>query len=328
MLYRIFGLSVASDQPVPGLAACETSGLPDVQLRFHGHPSRLQDLEPTGAPLYVSAARDASGVPALIVTRLAGGEYFRLQYRDGTEFVADRQGTRVWASWREPSTLDDTATYLLGPVLGFLLRLRGVTCLHASAVAIDGHALVLVGPPSAGKSTTAAAFARRGLPVLADDLVALEDRGTTFQAQPAFPRLRLWPESVTRLYGTPDALPRLTPSWEKRGLDLLDQGCHFQREPLPILGIYALDSRSESGVTPLVEGMRPSAALLALAANTSANYLLDSALRAREFEVLSRLIAAVPIRRVRPHADAAHLGRLCDVILEDHRRLASYVHAL
>jgi hypothetical protein len=40
-------------------------------------------------------------------------------------------------------------------------------------------------------------------------------------------------------------------------------------------------------------------------------------MRAREFEVLSRLVTAVPVRRVSPHADATRLGELCKVIRED-----------
>ncbi len=52
------------------------------------------------------------------------GTYFRFQYTDGTEFVIDRRGGRIWATWSAAGTVEDMATYLLGPVLGFVLRLR------------------------------------------------------------------------------------------------------------------------------------------------------------------------------------------------------------
>ncbi len=37
---------------------------------------------------------------------------------------------------------------LLGLILGFVLRLRGVTCLHASAIAVRDRAIALLGPAS------------------------------------------------------------------------------------------------------------------------------------------------------------------------------------
>jgi hypothetical protein len=39
-------------------------------------------------------------------------------------------------------------------------------------------------------------------------------------------------------------------------------------------------------------------------------------MRAREFEMLGRLVAAVPVWRVRPHQDPAKIEDLCNVIEE------------
>src|SRR5262249_22183040 len=152
-------------------------------------------------------------------------------------------------------TLEDTATYLLGPVLGFILRLRGVTCLHASAVAICDQAIAILGPAGAGKSTTAASFARAGYKVLTDDIVALDERGDAFLVQPAYPRVRLWSESVNALFGTEDALPLLTPTWDKRYLDLQANISCFQEHPLPLAAIYLLDKRSSDPAAPFIEAV-------------------------------------------------------------------------
>ena len=50
---------------------------------------------------------------------------------------------------------------------------------HAGAFAVDGRAWGVIGDNEAGKSTLLAALAQRGVPVLADDLVAVED-GCTY----------------------------------------------------------------------------------------------------------------------------------------------------
>jgi hypothetical protein len=265
---------------------------------------------------YVSPYRDPDGRPVLTIWELTGGDYYRLLFADGTEFWVDRPGTAVWADWPGGLTPEDTATYLLSSVMGFVLGLRGTPCLHGSAVAVGGRAVALVGPSGAGKSTTAAALALRGLPVLADDLVVLRGRGEPFLVQPAYPRLRLWPASARLLCGEAP-LPPLTPNWDKRFLDLTGNGCRFQDRPLPLGAVYLLDPRGTDPVAPCVEPLPAADGLIALVANTYLNHLPDRRLRARGFDLLGRVAARVPLRRVKPHADPDRLARLCDVILDD-----------
>ena len=270
---------------------------------------------------YTSPNADRADVPVLQVWKLEGGAYFRLRYCDGVEFILNREGTRVWAGWPGSAKLEDAAVYLLGPVMGFLLRLRGIICLHASGIEVDGQVLAFMGPPGAGKSTTAAAFARRGYPVLTDDITALEENRKRFWVLSGSPRLCLWPDAVTALYGSPEALPRLTPEdavdpqWDKRWLDLAGPEYYFQSQPLPLGAIYLLGERALTG--PNFEAVTGKAAMLALLANTYSYYLVDKVLRAQEFEALSRLLDQVPIRRVTPHPDPAYLPRMCELIVED-----------
>jgi hypothetical protein len=214
-------------------------------------------------------------------------------------------------------TLEDTATYLLGPIFGLVMRLQGVPCLHASAVAVEGRAVVLLGPAGAGKSTTAGAFARRGFPVLSDDVVALKQQGGHLVVQPGNPYLRLWPDSVQTLFGTPDALPRLTPNWDKCYLDLTEPGYRFQARPLPLGAVYILCERRDDPLVPRVEGLNAREGLVTLVANTYTNYLLDRQMRAQEFKLLGRVLGDVPLQRLIRHPDPAYLPRLCEVVIED-----------
>jgi hypothetical protein len=264
---------------------------------------------------YTSPFLEAGG-PAVTVSRVAGGAYVRWRYSDGTEFVIDRGGRDIWARWAASSTLEDTATYLLGPILGFVLRLRGVTCLHASAVAIGGRAVAFVGPPYAGKSTTAAAFARLGCRILSDDVVAIDEARDVVHVRPAYPQVRLWPDSVALLYGSAEALPRLTPNWDKRVL-AADAGGRGAAAPLPLAAVYVLGPRGADNGAQRVERIAPAEALLALVANTHVSYLDDPAARGREFGTLGTVAAAVPVRRATPPSDAASLSAFCERILDD-----------
>jgi len=316
--YKFFGLVFRSNLSLPGIPL-EREPVERCDLTLHLGVSPNSDEENKTAYqelTYVSPYENDQGQPVLQIWKVACGAYVRITYDDGTQFWLDQHLQNVWATWPGDLPIENVTCYLLGPVLGLLLRLRGVVCLHASAVAVAGRGVAFMGSAGTGKSTTAAAFSKLGYPVLSDDISALEERGGAFFVNASHPQLCLWPESVKMLYGTPEALPRLSPRWDKRRLTLGEQGTSFGRGLLGLAAIYVLGDR-QVGAAPLVESMRPQAALLALVSDTYANRILDRELRAREFEVLGRLVSTVPIRRVRASEDAGGLEKLCRVIHED-----------
>jgi hypothetical protein len=321
----VYGLRLSADVVIPGLEPIANPERCDLDIRLLPDTDAVfEDRRFSRDLFYTESPNSGAELPTLSVWRSASGDSFRFAYQDGTEFVLDRTDRRIWSRWPAPSTLEDAATYLLGPILGYWLRLQGVTCLHASAIAVDGRAIALVGPHHAGKSTTAAAFARRGYPILSEDVVALRQQEGAFMVSPGYPLLRLWPASVRHLFGRAEALPRLTPNWDKCYLDLRAGVDRFQRDPLPLAAIYLLGDRRADPAAPAVEAVTSASRLMMLVANTYANYLLDEPSRAQEFQTLGRLIARVPVRRVIPHVDPAFLPRLCDVILDDCRSLDSW----
>ncbi len=329
--YSIYGVCLDTDRALPGLIPTDAKPQNSViTVNLGTLPQGLDQLLKQNKVTYYTSVQTQNGQPSLVITQFGNG-YIQLSYADGTEFIVQPNQRVIWATWASSSTLEDTVMYLLGPVLGFVLRLRGLVCLHGSAVVVDDRAIILAGKPGAGKSTTAAALAARGCPVLADDLAVLmapqnslyggSRYGDSYHVQPAYPYLRLWSPSVEALYGTAEALPFLTPTWTKRCLDLTQQGYDYCAEPLPLAGIYVLQPRHSDPLAPWIDHMPRSLSLMDLVANTYAANLLDKQMRAHEFEVLSHLTRTVPIRRVTPHADFSHLSKLCDLLLDDARSL-------
>jgi hypothetical protein len=318
-LYFVYGLRLSTNEPFPGLTPLLASSSPrghDIEVNFSPGLSTAW-REAAWSVWFASSERTERGESCLIIWHREGGAGFRMCYHDGVEFAIDDGGRHIEARWADSTTLENAASYLLGPVFGFLLRLQGVTCLHASAIAVGDSAVAIAGPPGAGKSTTAAAFARRGHAVLSDDVVPLLERGGSFALVPAYGSLYLWPDSVKALYGSEEALPRLLPGWDKRHLALEQEGYRFQSEPLPLAAIYLLGERSGDPGAPFVESVAGQTSLISLVANTYANRALDTSMRVQEFEFLGRLVQTVPVRRVRPHRDAARLEKLCEAIIRD-----------
>jgi hypothetical protein len=328
-VYSLFGLNICTNLALPEISLIQlVSGspvnrknlvheIPTVEIHLAMKPDGLDPVPSLDEELwYATEDRDQTGRAALRIWKTTDRRFLRLEYFDGTTFWLDIQGRQIWATWPDPLTLEDTSTYLLGPVLGLLLRLRGVTCLHASAVSFGDFAVAFIGSEGAGKSTTAAALAQQGCAIITDDVVALAETDDVFYVHPAYPYLCLWPESVASIYGSAEALPRFSPAYDKRCLSLERQGLSFEFRTLPLKAIYILGER-RSDPAPAIEPLADQIAILALVANTFATNVLDSAMRAEEFKTLGRLVPRIRIRKVFPHRDVDRLPDLCRAIRED-----------
>lgn len=322
-VYNIFGLRLWIDQPVAELSSAMLSSCSsetiavdvavdcdrDWQLALRG--SAPQET------IYVSQECVEADMPALRVRRVGGGAYYHLIYGDGVEFLVREDGERIGVAWPSEATLSDTLPYLLGPVLGLVIRLRGQVCLHASAVVVGDKAALLVGPMGAGKSSTALAFAQLGCAVLSDDVSVLAHNGECFVVQSGYAGLRLWPDMAEALLGDGVELPRIVPAWEKRRVDLAAAGFRFMPTPTPIAAIYLLNERAADADLPAVAPLSSVAALLRLSANGYVRYMLDRSMRAREFDLFSQVVQRVSVRQVTPHTDPSRLPFLCQAIFDD-----------
>ena len=323
--YRAYGLGINTSSRIAGLEP-RVSQTEQPSLHFEDGPEPDWVRKLPALPAVILSRRSepaGSADPSFILTRHGEAAGFQLSYSDGTRFVVDGAAKLIWGTYQPPQTADDMATYLLGPVLGFVLRQRKITCLHSSGVEICGRAVCFCGDAGSGKSTTAAALALRGLPVLAEDIVALEESGGEFHAVPGYPRVCLWPESVSMLLGRADALPQLTPGWEKRYLELDGQHAKFSQTELPLGVVYVFAPRSSNERAPRIEELRPREALLELVQNTYMNWVLGRQQRANEFDTLSRLVQQIPVRRIVPHAKPEKIADLCELILQDAQVLLS-----
>ena len=325
MLYSVSGIHLQTAEPLAGLLPEETSSPADVQVWHGENPAGLNRPSTQKELWYVSSDLDDHGQPWLSIFSLEEGAYFLMVWRDGGEFLVDQRGTQVWARWSNQGTEDDRTSYLLGPVLSFVLCLRGVTCLHASAVSIGKQAVAFVGPRGSGKSTLAAEFAARGYPIVADDVVALRPSNGSFLAQPGYPRLQLRPLALKMLQTATNDLPRLIQIADEAyfDLDLIERGYKFEQRALPLAVIYFLSEPISDVPGPKVAAMSGDESLMTLIANSWATRVLNPSMRAREFETLSQVTATVPLRGLHAGAKPSAPGALFEVILKDFHEMNS-----
>jgi hypothetical protein len=261
---RMFGLRVRSDRPLP-FALPATAGAPDVICTV-GELPQIDDAK--------LVALDRDDAP---YTLARAGETYLLAYADGTRFAVARGSLAM--TWSDPLTFEDACTYLPGAPFALLLRLRGIACLHASAVTFEGRTTAYVGASGAGKSTRAAMMLARGATLVSEDVLAVAERGGAIVALPGYAGIRLWPEAVELLSGSRDALPIISPTWDKRILGV--DASQFADTPRAIDEIIFLD-----GTPDLSPALR-------LVANAYRPEMLDASMRQNEFEIFAELAERV-----------------------------------
>jgi hypothetical protein len=143
--------------------------------------------------------------------------------KGGSSIFVERDPPLITFHVTEPP-VPDALVHPLGTVpLAILARWRGDVTLHAGAFATESGAWAVVGHREAGKSTMLASLATRGLPLVADDLLAMMD-GLVWPG-PACVDLR--PDIVMRFPSARDLgivsgrrRFRLSTAWESRRLPL------------------------------------------------------------------------------------------------------------
>lgn len=318
-MYSIYGLNVGSDFPLAGVPTCDAS-YPDVV--FAMEPSR-RPARPIAADeicWYQSDWIDeTTGRPGLTIFRSETDD-FRILYSDGIQFLIDAAGRRIVGCAPSEASLADVVCYVTGPVLGFVLRLHGVIALHASAVEIGRKAVLLVGDACAGKSTTAAVLATMGYNVITEDVAALALDDDILAVRPGCAEVALRPDAVAAVFGSADALPRFSDTWDKRRLNLLELGA-FTTESLPVAAVYMLTNTKGFPDAPCIAPISSTRdAMVELLANVYANRLFHDALRLRELDTLQQVVTRVPVR-VAATGGLSHLiPRFCNVLLDDLHR--------
>jgi hypothetical protein len=309
----LFGLAVrvnGSGISSPHVAGDESC---DVAVQFVTAPPAAE----RGA-LHFATCKCVRADESLRVRMLDDGAV-ELWFGDGTWSGIDRHGSRVDVFTPASSTFDDTLVYITGPIMGFVLRMRGVLALHASAIIHDGYAIAFAGTSGRGKSTLAAALAQAGSVVLTEDLLALDppDHGGRVTAHCGYDYVRLWPDSAA-LLEAPN-LATVTPTWDKLRFPIAAPPASA-----PLGVVYCLDAPDAAGGRGFSAPLSPANAVIELLPDTYLPQLLRPNERAHELLSLGELVRHVPVRRLVPPALPHGVAALQDLLAED---LHSFVHA-
>jgi hypothetical protein len=287
------GRDVVLDRAEPGELAAGWESSETVRLRQwndaeDGHVEGALDMHPEfGYRLFVEGYGEYTVSPDGAVIRCAPPE-----------------GIADW-SWQRA---------LIGSILPLAAVLRGIEVFHASAVAVNGRAVGIVGRSTAGKSSVAVNLVLRGAQLLADDVAALEALSDGLAVHPGPGVVSVRHAEAARLGET--ALAQL-------GTVLGDDGEALRIQvsrgagPLPLAALYFLEHR-DAGRTSFERLWPPPPRLLL---GSTFNYVVLTAERlTTQLDVCTRLAHDAPLFRanVAPDTTADQLAAALESHVLEH----------
>lgn len=299
--YETCGLKLASEVLLPGMHAAPAGDAPDLTVRAGSVPETLPEARDTGPTWQMAGDTFLLRIPGVARFLLTGGRTAVFQAEAGAD----------------PA---DVPAFIAGTVLGILMHQRGQIVLHASAVAVNGKAVLFCGHSGAGKSTLAATLAQRGFPLVTDDLCALSiSAGGMPMASSDGRQLKLWTRSIEHL-----------DLGKARGAPVRGRLEKFYVEPaaaaaqaLPLAAIYAL-REARPPHAPGIETPNAVDAALVLRRNAYRPRLVDRMNQhAAYFHAATAVANAVGIYYLTRRLDFAAMPAVV-AQLEEHWRRAGY----
>lgn len=222
--YKAFGLIFRSEIEIPEFIPHEEEKEMDVTIQPGTTPEILEDATARGVLFEGTKNRFLLTIPNTGKVFITNGNNIILEKYDG-------------ASW------DDIRVFLLSSGMGALLHQRGLLPMHASTIEWNNQGVMFMGNSGVGKSTLAAACAKQGAAVLADDISLVDTSGRQPQVIPAFPQVKLWEDSLRKLEENHENLQKVRAELGKYWKNIRD---NFKNEPKPVERAFLLSPMNKN----------------------------------------------------------------------------------
>lgn len=290
--YTAYGLNIASETYCPELKKGECEA--DLHIRY----GSLMDIPITADRKWGSHVLDEERILINIENTA------RYLVSGGKEIIIDEY---------ENGSEDATRLFLLGSAMGTALHQRGVLPLHGNGIMHKGECIIFLGNTGAGKSTLAAAFNRRGYPILSDDVCAVRvSTGGKVLVSPGFPQVKLWKESVASFGVAWQGLRKVHPDEDKYVLPVNELYCE---SPVPLKKIFILHFTEDGDFN--FQELDPIDSIRVLRNNTYRPHIMKKAGKnAPHFKMYGEIAGQATVTRAFRPKDLSRLDEFVDIVEE------------
>lgn len=333
--YKIYGLTISISHPLPLLEPAAL-GVDDVEVCFDLSNNLAKTIYQENK-WKTSTLNSDNGIVVQHSQHWISLAYSR-STTESLTFYISRDGSRVVCEKPDAIPVSDAESFIVGPILGCVLRLRQRICLHASVMEFEGKAFAFVGNKGAGKSTTAAALLHAGARLVSDDVAVLNAKDINdTDVQSGYPGVRLLPSTLLALGLSENNYDRVVSGSNKRYVPLEKAGLvsnnntkncknsewQFQPASCPLSVIYALNPRQADLKQTEITTLTNQEALMALAPHGYGRRILNSAKRAEEFKYIAQLSQRIAVKSISCPDKLPLLTQIADNILNDVRNTST-----
>jgi len=300
-----FGLALSIDPriSIPGLGQSPHAAASDPPTRVHLDTEELNRRWEAITAVPERARELRFGETLVLSVDFAEPAGYLMWAQDFGRILISPDGIELLC---EPDpAVADWANILSFQALPLAATIRGLEVMHASGVVLDGRAVLVAGPPGAGKSSLAAALVRAGGELLSDDAVALQlsNGGLTAHAGSTVLHLRT-PEDERLSAAERAALG----APERIGADRQRYLTNCMPEPAPLGGLFLLQRSDDQPAVEQLAAVDP----FELIASTFNLSVRTPARLQRQLDVVSAIASAGLAHRLRvqPDVDATRLAAL------------------
>lgn len=300
-----FGLSLSIDSRVliPGLGASPKPAVAEPPSRIRLDAEELKRRWDAAETAPMRARELRFGETLLLSVDFAEPAGYLMWARDFGRILISPDGIELLC---EPDpAIEGWANILPFQALPLAATIRGLEVMHASGVVLDGTAVLVAGPPGAGKSSLAAALVRAGGWLLSDDAVALQLSDGALIAHAGSTVLQLRAAEDQRLSDQQRAvLGRPTSSVADKHRYVSDGA----PEPAPLGGLFLLQRSDEQPAVERLAAVDP----FELIASTFNLSVRTPARLQRQLDVVSAIATDGLAHRLRvqPGIDATRLAAM------------------
>lgn len=197
--YRAYGLNFSSQLILPELIPTNFDE-PDVTIIIDSTPAEIEnDLLPHRQLLSINASKYLHKLPI------------------ATYFV--ESGNQITITPNNGADEDSIRLFLYSNAFSAVLHQRSFLCLHASAILVNNHVVLISGERGAGKSTTLMSLLQKGYTFFSDDVCVLtQDPINELYNYVicSYPSIKLWEDSFEKLQLNFDSsIKQLRPNFPK-----------------------------------------------------------------------------------------------------------------
>lgn len=316
--HEVYGLCIAVNKPLPLLISknhCAVDVTIDLSNKVSTELSAITQLQPSSTE---------NGTKLWHTQDWTCVEYS--QSPDlALRFYISKDGTNVISEKPDAIPSGDIESFVVGPILGYVLRIHDRICLHASVLEHKNKSFAIIGHKGAGKSTTAAALLQAGARLVSDDIaMILQNDKKQFIVYPGYPGTRLMPNVLSTFSLDQYDYKQVVSNNDKRIVPLSIQadkqpceGWQFQPLPCQLAAIYVLNQRQADLTATQIMSLPKAQACIALTPHGYAGRSINKQQKNQEFEFMALLSRSIPIKSVDRPDNLECLPDIADALLHD-----------